>query len=100
MDTIDLESGFQTFWSAIPNSAGVATVLTAIGVLIILFTVVPWIWQRRKGGFQGMQGFPWMGVVFAAVLAGPQVVIPLLLRVLSLLTNLLIQLANYILSVL
>lgn len=92
---VDFVGGFSTLWSALPNSATIGTVLAAIGVLIVIITVLPWLWQRRKGGLQGMNGFPWIAVVIAGICAGPQVVFPILLGLLGLVVNLLVAAAQF-----
>jgi hypothetical protein len=95
---IDLVGGFTTLWNNLPNSTSIAVVLSMIAVIIILVTVVPWLWQRRKGGLSGMGGFPWVGVVVAALLAGPAVVFPVLLGIFSLIINLGISGINYVIG--
>ena len=95
---IDLVSGFNTLWNNLPNSGPIGIILAAVGALIIVLTVLPWLWQRRKGGASGLGGFPWMAVVIAALLAGPKVVFPVLLGVLGLVINVFIGALNYIIG--
>lgn len=95
---IDLVGGFTALWSNLPNAAAIADVLSMVAVVIVLVTVVPWLWQRRKGGLSGMGGFPWVGVIVAAFLAGPSVVFPVLLGLLGLVINVGISGLNYIIG--
>ncbi len=96
MGTINLISGWTTLWQAIPNSGAIGTVLSVIAVIIIIITVLPWLWQKRKGGMSGFGGFPWIAVVVAGLLAGPQLGFPVILGALSLIVNLLIAGANFV----
>lgn len=85
-------AGWNKLVAVIP--ANVLTFLTVLGVIILVLSVVIWLWQRRKGGGAGMQGFPWIAVVLAAALAGPQVVIPALIGVLQFIVGFIITIVN------
>lgn len=98
MGEVDLAEGFNRLWDAIPNSGQVSVVMSIIAVIIVIITVVPWLWQRRKGGMNGFSGFPWIAVVIAGILAGPQLVFPLILNILSVILNLFVMAVDYILS--
>lgn len=84
--------GWNRLISVVPSN--VLTFMTVLGVLILVLAVVIWLWQRRKGGGGGMQGFPWIAVVLAGALAGPQLVIPAIIGVLQFIVGFVITVVN------
>ena len=57
------------------------------GVVLVVFAIIRWLWDCRRSGFQGNHaGLLWTFGV-GAVLAAPDVVIPLLLGLADLITN-------------
>jgi len=89
---LDWVGGWNRLISAFPS--GVLTALSVIGVAILVIAIIAWLWQRRKGGGGGMSGFPWIAVILAAALAGPQLVIPALIGVLQFIINFVIAIVN------
>jgi len=87
-------SGWNQLIGKIPG--GVLTVLTIIGVALIVIFVAKWIWGRRRGGGGGMSGFPWLAIIFGAILAGPTVTVPAILTILQALVNVVINLATWV----
>ena len=72
---------------ALDALTGALFLLTAIGVVLVVFAIIRWLWDRRRSGFQGNHsGLLWTFGV-GAVLAAPDVVIPLLLGLADLVTN-------------
>lgn len=56
---------------------GIQNVLIVIGAAILIFALVRHIAQRRRGNVSGVvQGFPWVSVLFAALLIAPGVILP------------------------
>lgn len=89
---IDLSSAWGGFWKTVTASwSGLAGALTLIGVILVVFALVKWAWDRRRGG--GMQGSaPLMGaLVPGALLLAPQVIIPLLLWLIDALANIVVS---------
>lgn len=92
MKSIDLVSAWNTFWNTVGGviSGPVQTTITVIGIGLILFTVVKYLWDKRRG--TGGKTSPiWWTLVFGGVLIAPQVLIPLLLSVLQWVINLVIK---------
>jgi len=85
-------AGWNRLISVVPGN--VLTFMTVLGVAILFISVVAWLWQRRKGGGAGMQGFPWIAVVLAGALAGPQLVIPAIIGVLQFIVGFFITIVN------
>lgn len=84
---IDLSSGWADVLAAMQGSLGdFLTLLTAIGVVLICMAVAKFVWDKRKGGGQGSQTLIWTGV-FACILAGPQLVFPIVLNIFDTLAN-------------
>ena len=85
---IDLTSGWDTLWASIVGATGqtFTNVLTVVGVALMIFAAGKWIWSRRTG--RGNSNDVTYSMVFGALLAGPQVVIPLILTFFELVINL------------
>lgn len=91
---VDLTTGWNSLWSLAP--AGLGTAMATVGVAILVIYVVMWAWKKRQGGQGGgMQGFPWMAVLIAAMLAGPSVVFPALLGLISAVINMFIAAVTF-----
>ena len=87
--SVNFQSGWSTVWKSVSGAVGaqLTTLLTAIGVVLVVFAIIRWLWDRRRSGFQGNHsGLLWTFGV-GAVLAAPDVVIPLLLGLADLITN-------------
>lgn len=77
---LDFTGGWNSLIEFAPN--GMWNLLAAIGVAIIVASLIMWMWKRRKGGGGGGGGgVPWMSIAIGAVLAGPKVFIPILLLI-------------------
>lgn len=90
MKTPDFEAGWTKLWSTI--TAGVpnlAVVLAAVGALLIVVGVLGYLWKRRKGGqaSQGIDALLWVAIL-GAVLCGPAIFIPIILKILELVVGL------------
>lgn len=86
-----LVDSWNRLWGQIDN--GVGTVIAIAGVLIIAIFVLKWFWDRRKG--QG-KGFPFMAVILGLALAGPNLVIPVLLGLFEAILNFIIGVVKWI----
>jgi hypothetical protein len=87
--SVNFQSGWSTVWNSVTAAAGsqLTTLMTALGVVLVVFAIVKWLWDRRRSGFQGNHsGLLWTFGV-GAVLAAPDVIIPLLLGLADLITN-------------
>lgn len=79
---IDMASGWSQVWGAISSALGSSgtTLMTAIGVLIAVFSTVVWLWERRKGNGGGHHKLLY-SLLFGALLMGPVIVIPIVLTI-------------------
>lgn len=94
---VNLASGWSTLWSAISGAIGtqVTGLLTIIGVIIVVLAVGKWIFDKRRGGrvTEGTDRILW-ALVAGALLAAPQVIIPIFLNVLDAIINAILAVAN------
>lgn len=90
MNTVNLASGWNTLWGALSSVIGgpVMTLLTVIGVVLVLSSVITYFFQKRRGGgaMQGLGVVMWT-LVCGALLAAPQAIIPLALTLLDFIIN-------------
>ena len=89
MNSVNLVGAWNTFWATVGGviSGPVQTTVTVIGVGLILFTIVKYLWDKRRGN-GGKTAPIWWTLVFGGVLIAPQVLIPLLLGILQWVINL------------
>lgn len=94
---VNLTGGWNTLWSAISGAIGgqVMAILTIIGVVLVVFAIGKYFFDKRRGGgvTQGLGVVMWT-LVFGAILAAPQAIIPLLLTILDLLINTIIAIVG------
>lgn len=86
-----LVEGWEQFWNAIPNSAGISALLGIAGGGIMAFFLVKWFWQKSRGGGNGgnvMAGFPWWPMGIGLLLTAPTFLIPAVLRVVQVIIGL------------
>lgn len=84
--TITLVKGWTTVWSAVTSALGpLAAMLTAIGALLVVVSIVGYIWERRRGG--GNHSKLMYTLLIGAILAAPDLLIPLLLHIADFLAN-------------
>jgi len=75
---MNLLSGWATLWGQVP--AGWRILLAAGGVLIIIVSIAIWLYKKRKGnGAPG--GFPTVLVILGGLMAGPELIVPVILLV-------------------
>ena len=92
-DDIDLSGGWDEVWSEVESTLGdITTLMTVVGVVLVVFAIGSWLWERRRGGGMGGQGnskLLWTGL-FGAALAAPAVIFPIGLTLLDLFLNFLV----------
>tara|TARA_R110002124_G_scaffold43777_1_gene134427 strand:- start:262 stop:570 length:309 start_codon:yes stop_codon:yes gene_type:complete len=95
--TVNLTGGWNTLWSAISSVIGgpVMTLLTIIGVILVVGSIITYFFQKRRGGgaMQGLGPVMWT-LVCGALLAAPQVIIPLALTLLDFAINTLVAIVS------
>lgn len=83
---LNLVTAWNTLWAQLTSWApGLGTFLAVVGMLVIAIFVGKWAWDKRRGGAGGAGGFPVMAVIFGLLLAGPTVVIPVILSIVQVL---------------
>lgn len=91
---VDFSGGWSSLWGAISGQlGGVLTILTWVGVIMVVFSVMGWVYQKRKGGGmgQGASGV-FITLFVGAVLCAPQLLIPAVLGILDFVANSLLSL--------
>lgn len=84
---INLESGWKNVWGIVKSAApGLSELLLAIGVILVVFALGKWLWDKRKSGGGDSSALMWTAIVGAA-LAGPEILFPLLLKLVDWLLN-------------
>jgi hypothetical protein len=86
--------GWNQFISIIP--AGVQAVLAVIGVALIVWFVLVWVFKSVRGGGFSIKTFPWGAVVAGAILAGPMVTIPLILLIVQTIVTIAIAILTWL----
>ena len=90
-NSVNLAQSWSTLWAAVNGSiGGLIKVLGIIGLLLVVGSVLKWLWERRRGGAGG--GFQahshiLFTLVLGAVLAAPNFMIPWILTVLDTIVN-------------
>lgn len=83
---LNLVNAWNTLWGQLTSWApGIGTFLGVIGLGIIAWFIGKWAWSKRRGGGGGAGGFPVAALVFGLLLAGPTIVIPIILSILQVL---------------
>lgn len=87
---VDLHGSWQGFWRALTGSAGAgfATAAAWLGMLIILGALVVFFWRRTRGRVEeGPRGWVIWAVIFGAILAAPEFIMPVLLSLIDGIAN-------------
>lgn len=88
--TSNLSGAWDRFWGIVTGSSGVDTLFTILaiaGMLLIVGAVVKFLWEKRRGGGGNSQAMVW-SIIAGGVLAGPSLLIPLVLRIVDFVINL------------
>lgn len=77
----DFRGGFDNFWSTLTSSVpGLTTVMNIIGIILVVFAIISYLWQHRRGtnwsgGTQIITG----SLVVGGALMAPGLILPLIL---------------------
>lgn len=93
--TVDLAGGWSTFWTGIqkgnPTFSSITTLMTVIGTIVVVMAFGKWLWEKRKGTGGGGGGGRSDGILWAlaagAMLAAPNLIIPIVLTILDTVAN-------------
>jgi hypothetical protein len=85
---LDLKGAWTSLWSAINTGtfASIMTLLTWAGVILVVFAVLKWLWDKRRGGGGNSQSLIWTSVLGGA-LAAPNLLLPIVLGLIDMLVN-------------
>lgn len=91
--TIDLASSWEQVWGAVKGAIGskLTTLLSAVGVILVVGALFKWLFERRRGGGGAFSGQASSGLLWTlaagATLAAPGVLIPIFLTILDAIAN-------------
>jgi hypothetical protein len=95
--TVDLAGAWDKMWSAIQLVTGeeVTTLLTFIGAVLVIFAIGKFIFDKRRGGgaTSGLTAVIWT-LVAGALLAAPNLIIPLALTLLDWIINAIVKIVD------
>lgn len=93
MNQVNLVGAWNTFWGTVGGviTGPVQTTITVIGIGLILFTIVKYLWDKRRGTGGGKTSPIWWTLAFGGVLIAPEVLIPLILGILQWVINLVLK---------
>lgn len=90
---VDLAGAWSGLYSRLTSAAeiqGLMTLVTWVGVGMVVFAIGKWAWSRRRGSAQsGALGWP---ILVGAILASPNAIIPSLLWLADLGANTVVKL--------
>ena len=95
--TLDLKSGWDKLWTTLTGGTQIGTLLAAVGIAIVVGFLIKWFWDKRRGS--GGK-FPTMAVILGAVLAGPTLLVPVIITVVEAVINLGINIITAIVGML
>lgn len=88
---INLTAGWNDLWRAIEGALGqgISRLMLVMGVFLVVIAMFTWFWKRRRGGGAGMQDMTavWWTLAVGAFLASPQLIVPMLLRIVDGIAN-------------
>lgn len=81
-DSVNLTGAWNQLWDAVPGDAGFWNIITVIGIMMVVFSLLSYLWQHRRGtgwgnGYQVIIGM----LIIGAVMMAPSLIIPLLLNI-------------------
>lgn len=91
---VNLSGGWSKLWSAITSGwPGLTTVMSVIGVLMVVIALLTYAWQHRKGNSMAQgSNVIWGSLIIGALLAAPGLLFPLLLGILDWVINIVVKL--------
>ncbi len=92
---VDLSGQWGGLWSTFKTAVpGLPALMGTVAVILVVFAIFSWLWGKRRnikaGDNQAMIG----AMIFASVLAAPDLLIPVLLTIIDGLINFVITLAQ------
>ncbi len=94
-NTIDLAGGWNTLWGALRIPPQMMTLLTVIGVIIVIASLFKWFLDRKRQGSSGMgqsSGPVLWATLLGVAIAAPALIIPIFLKILDWIINAIVSL--------
>jgi len=96
LGAINLAGQWTALWTKINQGdwATLSQLMTWVGIVLIVFAVGKFLWDKRRGGGGGMgcgSTSVVVAVVIGGLLSGPEVIIPVVLTIADLLVNLVVR---------
>lgn len=90
-EEVNLKASWGKFWGDFSQAVGTQLLgmITMVGMLLVVGSVLKWLWDRRRGNGGGMGGantVMWT-LLLGATLAAPGLLIPLFLQLLDGIAN-------------
>lgn len=94
---INISDQWNLLWSAVSSGAPALTgILSAVGALLVIGALVMWVIKRRTQRGLGDLTAVWGSLIIGAVLLAPAVVIPLILKLVDIIVNIVVSLGQSI----
>lgn len=86
---VNFAGGWNTLWGAITSGfPQLVQIITVVGVILVLGTLLKWAWDRRRGGGMAQGAQPvWGTLIIGSILMAPTIVMPLLLLIVDGIAN-------------
>ncbi len=91
---IDLSGSWNQLWGRISGGAGgLFTALAMLGVGLLVWSLIVFIWKKRSGGANPQSLI--YSTATGAVLCGPNIIIPILLKFVDWIVDLVVALLKF-----
>lgn len=100
---VNLRGNWDKIWSAVAGDSKATLILSIIGTIIVVFSVIMWFWAKRRrnpgsmaehGSSRALIGAMGVGILFVA----PGILIPLCLGIFDIVANIIIRLVKPIIG--
>lgn len=92
-NSIDLTGAWSKVWSSFGGNSNFWLALAMLGVVFVAWGIAQFIWEKRRGSGGNTSSLVWK-VVLGCLLAGPNLVIPIVLGIFDVLANLIVKLVK------
>jgi hypothetical protein len=94
---IDISSQWTLLWTAVTAGAPkLGAILMAVGGILVVAALVMWVIKRRTQRGLGDMTAVWGSLIIGSVLLAPAVVIPIILKLIDIIANIVVSLGTTI----